>query len=56
MAFTLLTKIFGSRNDRLLKTYRKLSDQVSQFESAVASLSDDQIREKTQSFKDRCCP
>jgi preprotein translocase subunit SecA len=53
MAFTFLTKIFGSRNDRLLKNYRKLSAQVGQLESAVAALSDDDLRAKTQAFKDR---
>jgi preprotein translocase subunit SecA len=53
MAFKLLTKIFGSRNDRLLKNYRKLSDQVAQFETAVQALDETQLKAKTQSFKDR---
>ena len=53
MAFKLLTKIFGSRNDRLLKNYRKLSDQVAQFEAAVQALDEAQLKAKTQSFKDR---
>jgi preprotein translocase subunit SecA len=53
MAFTLLTKIFGSRNDRLLKNYRKLADAVTQFEPAIQALDDDALRAKTQAFKDR---
>jgi preprotein translocase subunit SecA len=53
MAFKLLTKIFGSRNDRLLKNYRKLSDQVARFEAAVQVLDEAQLKAKTQSFKDR---
>ncbi len=53
MAFKLLTKIFGSRNDRLLKNYRKLAAHVAQFEHAVEALDDDALRSKTQSFKDR---
>lgn len=53
MAFTLLTKIFGSRNDRLLKNYRKLADAVTQLESAIQALDDDELRGKTQTFKER---
>jgi preprotein translocase subunit SecA len=53
MAFKLLTKIFGSRNDRLLKTYRKLADQVDRLESGISALDDTQLQAKTQLFKDR---
>ncbi len=53
MAFTLLTKIFGSRNDRLLKHYRKLAGDAAKFEASVGTLDDDGLRAKTQIFKDR---
>ncbi len=53
MAFKLLTTIFGSRNDRLLKNYRKLAEQVAQFESSIAVLDESQLKAKTQLFKDR---
>jgi preprotein translocase subunit SecA len=53
MAFTLLTKIFGSRNDRLLKNYRKLAADVAKFEGTVETLDDAALQEKTQSFKNR---
>ncbi len=53
MAFTLLTKIFGSRNDRLLKNYRKLAADVAKFEGAVEALDNAALQEKTQSFKNR---
>ncbi len=53
MAFTLLTKIFGSRNDRLLKHYRKLAGDIAKFETAVGALGDDDLCAKTQIFKDR---
>ena len=53
MATTFLTKIFGSRNDRLLKTYRKTITQINVLESQYEKLSDDQLRAKTQEFKDR---
>ncbi len=53
MASNFLTKIFGSRNDRLLKTYRKTIDQINAFEPVFEKLSDDELRGKTQSFKER---
>ena len=53
MASNILTKIFGSRNDRLLKTYRKTIDQINALETQYEKLDDDQLRAKTQEFKDR---
>jgi len=53
MAITFLTKIFGSRNDRLLKTYRKSVERINAMESQVAQLSDEQLRVKTDEFKRR---
>ena len=53
MASNILTKIFGSRNDRLLKTYRKTVDQINALETQYEKLDDDQLRAKTQEFKDR---
>ncbi|MEI7783224.1 MAG: preprotein translocase subunit SecA [Betaproteobacteria bacterium] len=53
MAINFLTKIFGSRNDRLLKTYRKNVDRINAMEAQVATLSDEQLRAKTEEFKQR---
>ncbi|HSV36931.1 MAG TPA: preprotein translocase subunit SecA [Ramlibacter sp.] len=53
MAKNLLTQIFGSRNDRLLKHYRKTVDRVNALEPQYEKLSDDELRGKTQEFKDR---
>ena len=53
MASNILTKIFGSRNDRLLKTYRKTVDQINALETQYEKLSNEQLRAKTQEFKDR---
>jgi preprotein translocase subunit SecA len=53
MAINFLTKIFGSRNDRLLKTYRKTADRINAMEGQLASLSDEQLRGKTDEFKQR---
>ena len=53
MASNILTKIFGSRNDRLLKTYRKTIEQINTLETDYEKLSDDELRQKTQDFKQR---
>ncbi|WP_426145682.1 preprotein translocase subunit SecA [Polaromonas sp. DSR2-3-2] len=53
MASNILTKIFGSRNDRLLKTYRKTVDQINALETQYEKLDDEQLRGKTQEFRDR---
>ena len=53
MATTFLTKIFGSRNDRLLKTYRKTVERINDLESKFEKLSDDELRAQTDLFKQR---
>ena len=53
MAINILTKIFGSRNDRLLKQYRAVVSRINAMEPQFEQLSDDGLRAKTQEFKDR---
>ena len=53
MAIPFLTKIFGSRNDRLLKQYRKTVERINALEAGLEGLSDDELRSKTESFKQR---
>ena len=53
MATNFFTKIFGSRNDRLLKQYRKVVTRINAMEPEYEKLSDEQLRQKTQDFKDR---
>ncbi|CAN7622340.1 preprotein translocase subunit SecA [Acidovorax sp. LjRoot118] len=53
MATNFLTKIFGSRNDRLLKQYRKTVTHINAMEPDYEKLTDEQLRAKTQEFKDR---
>ncbi len=48
-----LMKVFGSRNQRLLRQYDKLVKQASALEADFEQLSDDQLRDKTQDFKQR---
>jgi preprotein translocase subunit SecA len=47
----LLTQIFGSRNDRLLKQYRRVVEKVSALEAATAALSDEALKGKTDEFR-----
>ena len=53
MAFNFLTHIFGSRNDRLLKTFRKTVVQINALEPALEKLDDATLQAKTQEFKTR---
>jgi preprotein translocase subunit SecA len=53
MAINILTKIFGSRNDRLLKQYRSGVVRINALEAQFEQLTDDALRGKTQEFKQR---
>ncbi len=48
-----LTKLFGSRNDRLLKQYRKSVARINAMEPELEKLDDQALKAKTQEFKDR---
>ena len=53
MATNFLTHIFGSRNDRLLKQYRKTVARINALEPEFEKLDDEQLRAKTQEFRER---
>ncbi len=53
MATNFLTKLFGSRNDRLLKTYRKTVERINQLEPQYEKLDDAALKAKTDEFKQR---
>ncbi len=53
MIANLLKKVFGSRNDRLLKRYMQTVRAINALESSVQSLSDDALRGRTDEFKAR---
>ena len=50
----ILTRIFGSRNERLLKQYGAVVRQINALEPAIAALSDATLTAKTAEFKARC--
>ena len=53
MISNILTRIFGSRNERLLKQYGQAVRDINALEPTMAALSDDQLRQKTQELKTR---
>ena len=50
---SLLTQIFGSRNQRLLKQYQKTVREINALEPQIEKLSDAELQAKTPEFKDR---
>ncbi len=53
MVGKLFKKIFGSRNERLVKTMRKVVAQINDLEPTLQSLSDEQLKAKTDEFRQR---
>ncbi|HEX2826722.1 MAG TPA: preprotein translocase subunit SecA [Burkholderiales bacterium] len=49
----VLKKIFGSRNERLLKQYGRIVREINGLEPEIARLSDEQLRAKTDEFRKR---
>ncbi len=49
----ILTQIFGSRNDRLLKTYRRTAQQINELEPKFEALDEVALRGKTAEFRQR---
>src|SRR6187397_1423658 len=54
MSTNVLTQIFGSRNQRLLKSYGKLVTQANALEPAMQAASDEDLRNKTTELRQRC--
>jgi preprotein translocase subunit SecA len=53
MPIPFLTKIFGSRNDRMIKSYRKTVARINALEPQFEQLTDEQLQAKTAEFKNR---
>src|SRR5437870_9153955 len=53
MSKNILTQIFGSRNDRLLKQYRKIVERINALEPQFEKLGDAELRGKTDEFRAR---
>ncbi|MFQ5508312.1 MAG: preprotein translocase subunit SecA [Leptospirillia bacterium] len=53
MLTTLITKLFGSKNDRELKAISGIVDQVNALEDEARALSDEELKARTAAFKAR---
>lgn len=53
MITNIAKKIFGSRNDRLLKQYRKTVSKINGMEAQMQAMSDEELKAKTAEFKQR---
>lgn len=53
MLASLFKKVFGSRNDRLVKQYQQIVKQINALEPEIQALTDEQLRAKTEEFKQR---
>ena len=53
MVSKILSKVFGSRNERVLRRLNKTVKEINALEEAVGSLSDDALRARTDEFRNR---
>ena len=53
MFANIAKKVFGSRNDRLLKQYQKIVNKINALEQQIKALSDEALQAKTAEFKQR---
>lgn len=53
MISNLLKKIFGTRNDRLVRSYGREVNKINSLEETMKKLTDDELRAKTDEFKQR---
>ncbi|MGY0505485.1 preprotein translocase subunit SecA [Luteimonas sp. e5] len=53
MLNNLLTRVFGSRNDRLLRQLDRIVDKINALEAGMQALDDDALKAKTEEFKRR---
>ncbi|MDX5333591.1 MAG: preprotein translocase subunit SecA [Gammaproteobacteria bacterium] len=53
MVAQLFTKVFGSRNERLVRRYRKTANQINALEDGFKALSDAELQARTAAFRER---
>ncbi|MCX8585462.1 MULTISPECIES: preprotein translocase subunit SecA [unclassified Gilliamella] len=53
MLLKLLTKVFGSRNERVLRSMRKRVENINALEPSMEALTDDELKAKTNEFKQK---
>src|SRR5579883_284653 len=53
MLNSLITRIFGSRNQRVIRNFWKVVEKINALEPEIQNLTDDQLKAKTEEFKTR---
>jgi len=53
MISMILTKIFGSKNDRMLKMLNPIVEEINAKESSISQMGDEELRSQTSIFKKR---
>ena len=53
MITKLIRKVFGSRNDRIIKQHSRTVEKINQLEPEIAALTDEQLKAKTVEYKER---
>ena len=53
MISNIVRKVFGSRNDRIIKQYLKVVDKINQLEAGLEQLSEEQLKDKTAEYRKR---
>ncbi|NTV48205.1 MAG: preprotein translocase subunit SecA [Geobacteraceae bacterium] len=53
MFSSIITKFFGSKNERELKKMWPIVDKINALEASISTLSDEQLTNKTREFKER---
>ena len=53
MSFGILRKIFGTRNDRIVKSFKPLVEKVNSLEPKYEKMSDEELKDQTRIFKER---
>ena len=53
MISNIVKKVFGSRNDRLLKVKQKTVKKINEIEASIKALDDDALKAKTEEFRAR---
>ena len=48
---TLIKKLFGDPNDKIIRSFQPIVDQINEFEESLKLLSDEELKEKTSFFK-----
>lgn len=51
LSFFFIRKIFGSTNKKIIKSFRKIVQQINALETEMQSLSDEELADKTEGFK-----